>query len=789
MRHPSSLFLVIPLALTIGATAQDRKVPTTLPYVDLDNKPCEPAAPVTATSPKVDTPSDMRGITQRQEPLKGTERVTLPNGTMFRAGLPRDQVLFDDVGPIWAEGGNYKASFSASGFTFVPYFGAEAPENYPLTITLESAQFGAAVTPLAVRSPRRQGNTVTIDRGAVVERYDLTVDDVEQKFVIASPFAGDLALTLRVQTDLAAGRDAAGLRFGNTLGHVGYTNAELVDALGRRLPMQTDLVNGKIRLRAPAAMIAGAAFPVTVDPVIVNFAATSNTTHVLTNVDLAYSGACRQYLVVWTRIFSATDTDLHAVSIDRTGTVVPGSSSLIDNSGDRWDDGRVAKCSGSFLAVASRQPQAGGTRAIWGRVRGICSPYTMGAQFQISSTETGDKVRPDVGGEFSAAQRFCVVWQRNFTAADHDIHYRMVTAQGAVSGAVGFIDNSGTNDDYRPRIAKSNGGEPTPLQVWPIVWQRQIGGTQHDIYGARVLYNGTLATPPFAIDNAAGDDDTEPTVSSFTGTGRAFLVAYTTNSPGNLDIYLRAYQDGATPTVIGSAYLAALENLGAAARTRDQFQAQTDSDDCRFAVSYLERYSVTDRDAYVTTLHLTPNLVAVDPRVTLTFSSLDTHSASLVANRSGGLRGPTYGTAFDQNSASGPVTSSIDGAIYDGVTAGGGFATRATACGGFRLSFPNGDIPAPGNTISFDLHGALGPSIFSVGAPAPALSLCAPAPCALGTTPTVILGGPTWNLYIPCRADLVGATLAVQGVALASPGGCSGFGQIVTSDTVDMTIR
>ncbi len=728
----------------------------------------------------------------QHEPPKGLDTLALPNGNRFEAGLPPGRVVFDDASsPIWAEGGNYKASFAASGFTFVPYFGADAPQNYPLEISLEHAQLGTTLAPLSVASPRRQGNTVTIDRGALLERYDLTSAHVEQKFVLAMPFAGDLTLTLRVQTPLTAEREAAGLRFGNALGHVGYTSAVLVDALGRQSPMQTEYADGHITLRAPAAVIAGAVFPLTVDPIVSTFAAMTSTAHVLTESDLAFSPVSNQYFVIWTRVFSATDTDLHGVSVDLNGVVVAGSSSIIDNSLDRWDDGRVASCGANFLVVASRRAQAGGTRAIWGRTRGVGSPYTIGTAFQISDDETGDKVSPDVGGEFDGPLYFCVVWQRNVSSADHDINYRMVSLSGNTVGPVREITLGTADDDDRPRIAKTSSrypGVPFSTQHWHVVWQRDIGNTQHDIYGARIQKLGRLEGR-FAIDTTI-NDDTQPTVSTMTDDSRYFLVAYTTNRPGNLDIYLRAYFDQVVPFVVSEGFLAATENLTPTLRARDQFQPQVDSDGCRFAVSYLERFSATDRDAYVTTLHLTPVLAAVDARVTVTTSTFDTQAVSLVANRSVAGGRSDYGIVWDHNTTTATVNSSINGARYRGVTPGGGLATRTTSCGGLAISFAAGSqIPAPGQTIQFSLSGAPGPTIFIVGVPMPPLQLCAPASCALGATLTVMLPGPSLPLLIPCASNLVGATLAVQGAALASPGGCVALGQVVTSNTVDVTIR
>ena len=778
------------LSLALTVHAQDvHKVAAPLPPVDLDLKVWTPAAAAPTTTPKTEnrtaTPPHQPGAA----PVKSAAEVVLPGGKSFAPRMPTDHAVFGGDGQpeIQVLGSTYKASVTDTQFTYVPYLGADAPQNYPLRLSLDTVQLGATTQPLARATLRREGARVTIHRGAVEERYDVGLDRVEQKFVVTTPFTGDLTITVRVDTELQASRDGAGLRFGNVLGSVGYTNAVLVDATGRRFAMRTELNAGSLALRAAATTIASATFPITVDPVLTTYAAATSTAFVLSNPDISYSQQSQQYLVVWTRTFSASDTDLHAVAVDTAGNVVAGSFTLLDNTSNRWDTGRVAVCGSNFLAVASRLPQGGGQREIWGVTRDVSSP-TLGAQFQIS-TGAGDKVAPDVGGEFDGPTNFCVVWQRNFSATDHDIHYRMVTAGGALNGASNIVDNSGA-DDFEPSIAKCDGRLPSPQQVWPIAWQRLVGG-QHDIWGARMSWNGIVVTPSFAIDSSATDNDVQPCVTSPTDEmagARFWMVTYTTNSTGDFDVYLRVYRDGTTPVLDSARFLATLENLSAALRTRNQSRAQADSDGCRFAISYVEEYTSTDHDVYLTTLHLAPSPAVIESRVALTASTLDSLFGCIVAARSGGGSSIDYGTAWDSNSASGPVNSSISGALYSGATAGGGFNTRATACGGVSLSFANGSqIPAPGRTIQFDVSGG-GPSLIVVGTPS-SIPLCAPAPCTLGATLMVVIPGPTLTLSIPCQANLVGATIAVQGAAVGVVGGCNAFGQLGTSNTVDVTVR
>jgi hypothetical protein len=785
------------LALVLSPRTQEpaprAKVAPPLPYVDLDDKAAFPAAPAATTTPKVNGSAESPPRPTSALPSDTSAPVSLPGGGSFAPSLPQDRVVFggDAAREIYAAGRSYKAIITREQFSYVPYFGAQAPQNYPLALSLTSVQMGTVRAPLARATLRQNGNTVRVGRGALEERYEFGPDRVEQKFVVDAPFAGDLVITLRADTELQGERDDRGLRFANTLGSVGYTEAVLIDAVGNRLPMRTRLQEGAIKLHADAATVARAAFPITVDPVLTTWTAGTNTTEYYLTPDIAYSHQTRQYLVVWTRVYSATDTDLWAVALTDGGQVVANSFTTLDGSFARWDEGRVAVCGNNYLAVASRVPSGGGQREIWGITRSVFTTAT-GPQFQISAL-TGDKFSPDVGGEFDDPRNFCVVWRRDYSATDHDIHYRLVDANGALNGAVRTIDNTAAGDDYRPSIACSTGRGPSRRQVWPVTWHRLVGG-QSDIYGARVSWNGTLETPTFAIDAAPADDDYQACPSSITDDiagNRYWLVAYTTLATGENDIYVRLFLDGPTPVGVALGYLADLEQLTQFARLHPQVRPQVDTDGSRFAIAYRDEVSATDRNAYVSTLliNASSGLSVIDRRVTLTTATADTTWVSLVATRSGGGDTVAYGAAWDLNNVSAPVNGRIEGAIYHGATPGGGFLVRSTRCGGLSITTANGSpVPAPGRTIRFDVSGGAGPSFVTLGRPV-STPACPPLSCTLGTTLDVMIPGARLDLLIPYLPQLVGATVAVQGAAVFTTGGCPNLAQLVTSDTIDVTIR
>ncbi len=214
-------------------------------------QPADPVKGAHDTSPL--TPAELSS-------MRGTRAMhaRLP-GVTGAPQLPR-QVLFDNPGDgrLWAAGPSYKASFGADGFVYVPFFGSQAPQDYPVRFELAAVRVGATELPLADAEPVRDGMRVTFDRGAVHERYDLGVEGVEQMFVIDSERAGAVDVVLKVTSELREDAMRAGIQFSNDLGHVGYGEASVVRG-ERKIAVATNWENGTIhihgRSRAKRTMV------------------------------------------------------------------------------------------------------------------------------------------------------------------------------------------------------------------------------------------------------------------------------------------------------------------------------------------------------------------------------------------------------------------------------------------------------------------------------------------------------------------------------------------------------
>ena len=469
------------------------------------------------------------------------------------------------------------------------------------------------------------------------------------------------------------------MRFTNALGAVHYSRAVVADAEGNRTPVATSFANNSIEIRVPAAFLATATFPVTIDPVTTTFGVSTLATDDDTQPDIAYEATSDVYQVCWERAFSSVDHDVYSQLQNASGITIPGSTVTIDFTSDYWARPRTASnaVAAQFLVAAEVGAPGGGTRIIKGRTRDACST-TTGSQFQISDPViTSDQFDVDVGGDPTLAPPtyYCVTWERIFSSTDHDIFARLVLSNSTLLGtSTIFVDNTSGTLDEHPAVSKSDGSAPFTTQEWSIVWQRQFSPTDHDIRGAQIHWDGTITNASFSID-FSGSDDTLPTVSSevdgASGT-RNYLAAWQRQFSPDKDIEGAALNGAA---LLGEADISVLEG---AFSSQDQILPSADSDGSGFAVAYSELYqtSTTDYDVYIAALSVSGGIISlVEGHQNLAFTSNPEVQAQVTSRHSGGGEASCYSAVWDENNAG---QGDVLGGIYG--TPGSGPASITSYC-------------------------------------------------------------------------------------------------------------
>ncbi|HLU38471.1 MAG TPA: hypothetical protein VK081_03745, partial [Planctomycetota bacterium] len=344
-------FAAVPL-LGVGLAAQG-KLPRPLPH-EVDVKTPRLPDPHKGMGEVVAFTGDPPAAPERRSDIDGPLADQL---AAQQPAAPFATVVWSTAsdGRTWASGATYKASFGTDGFTYVPFFGADAPRNYPVRFVLRRVEVGGRdlafdAGPVA---PERTGDRVVFRRGPVQEVYDAGPRGVEQSFVVDGALPGDVVVEIDVEGDLVEDESLPGIQFGNALGRVEYGDAFVVDG-GRKLPIHSTYAAGSIRLHVPASQRTAAA--VVIDPVISTGYAATFPTHDFHNPDVAYDATTQTYLVVWQRNYSAEDIDVFCEVRAADGSFVSGTFGVIDNSSEHWSAPRVANLNAydRFLVVAER---------------------------------------------------------------------------------------------------------------------------------------------------------------------------------------------------------------------------------------------------------------------------------------------------------------------------------------------------------------------------------------------------------------------------------------------------
>ena len=728
--------------------------------------------------------------------LPAAARTAMP--PLAQAGMQQPQhVLFDrpsgERGELWALGSNWKASFDGRGTTFVPFFGADAPHNFPLRIELASASVGADALALVEGQPQVEGGVVRTARGALTETIATALQSIEQTFVFQSlPNRGALALDITLQGEFTAVPIADGVEFRSSHGSVRYTKAVAFDAAGASLPLTIEWDGDSAHLTVPADFVASATLPLVIDPIVANTALTSVYSGAQRYPDVATLQNPDRSLVVWQQQFSANDWDCFAAVMGSNLSVI-SSPITLDFTGFNWQFPKAASnaIANNFLVVA--QIDAGGTSAPWIGGRTVGATGVTGAVLDIERDGVvglpGYNYTPDIGGDtYSSGSLYCVVWAHTSAPANNrDIHFKMVDPSGfLISNAPTPLTNS-AEDESAPSIAKDN-----RTSLWPVVFQKNypFPPFDQDIWSATIGYGGSIAVAPFLVSTAVQDEIRPCVTSSATpaGSNPMHLIVWEQVSTSvNTDIRCAAFETGGpSPTIPLGFWNLSQTEAGGVFASRNQIFPKADSDGVRFVVGHSE-YTGTDYDTFVSTIAYLPatNTIRFDEtRVPLgSTAGIDDYWTPVCSYFSGGnLPSPLYVTAGANIS-----TNTIPAWEYGGHQAGPLFyAYPFFACGVTPPTITPGGNPAIGSTVSFSVGATFGGTLFGTQGNQPLQQLLG-CNCSLGVDLNgLIVAGNPLVFAIPPAPMLVGTIWSVQGFGVS---GSNCLGLFDLTDTIDFFIR
>jgi len=778
-------FLSLPLVLGSSLLAQQGpKIPRAI-----DDSPIVKHGPAAAPvlPPQPESAVGLAATETAPEAPWQHDRSAAPAGVPFE--LPG--VLYDApvAGEIWALAAQWKAGFTQDGVQFVPFFGSDAPRNYPADFRVVGAQVGEVPIDTAGRGVARDGDCVSIARVGLVEQYQVMPAGIEQQFVFeALPARGSLRLQLQVGGGYQVVADGAGWRFVGERGSFGYGAALAIDAQGRSVAMTTRYDAGLLQLEVPADFVQRAQLPLLIDPLIGNVVtlASSSLRHATT--DLAYDDSLGRHVACYERVFSQTDSDVIAVRMnnDMIPQVAPFS---IDITVASWRACRIANLNAydKFLIVAESKLSTSAIVGIAGRIY-HAGTGTLGAQFDIERGSRSCR-KPDVGGDpnLVTPTYWAVVFEREWSASDRDIMMRQVTEAGTLRGNAMTAINSSIDNHVAPAISRSNGDGTASQQAWMVVYRNEYLNSQARLEAKTITWDGQLSDNMVLTGWWQHNPRMALAISSPTSmsVGRRWMIVdgRLDGSSQNMMLYGMVVDQTGNPYTMRAVLTDALS---------DRSEPVVETDGSRFVLGYALKFvSSSNPDAYARTYDIVLNTqLGMRQLVMSGVDYLGTSGQGQIGislcSRYSGAGSPhaaQYALAWNEFGANG---DRMVGHRFLGIADTGGLSYRATGCnfGGIMVTSST-NFGALGSQNTAVIQAPVGLSGWVIGLPVSQPIPGCPA-CVQGSSAFVTVLGPQAQMAIPHDAGYLGLTLSMQAFSFG-PGSC--LGALAFSDTADITIR
>jgi hypothetical protein len=705
-------------------------------------------------------------------------------------GLGRGQtkVCFDDRaadGALWAAGTAWKAGFDAKGATVVPFFGSEAPQNYPLRLELDRATVGGEPLVLTANRPTHSDAQVRTDRGSLVEVFDTKLETLEQSFVFDRlPNRGEVAVEVEIATELVASAIPGGLRFANERGHVDYTKAVAVDANGMQLELPIEWTGTAARMVIPSSFVQQAALPLVLDPVLNYWFLVGGAPQQNRESDVAsFQDLGGRTLMVWKRTWSAADNDCWGVLFD--GNLGLVQTDFVIDLTILQDWRKIAVASNhdarNFLVVS--EIREGSVHWIGG-----CTISAIAAVSPVITIERagvggslGNHYHPDVGGDpfvgspaGSGPSFYCVVFQK-INGTSEDIYMRLVRPDASLAGIATQLSNL-SETESRPAISKSCGAY---AERWLVTWQRTWPTPPFDqeVWGRFVDWNGAPFLSAFGIAETFAEETAPSPGAAIEVDGvRLWPVAYElASAPGQpRDIVLRILNADGT--------FRAQTTVNNSAATVDDREPSCDTDYQRLVVGFTSQSPAGNPQATAALLAFLggpSSTFRVDDYTALTGLPTETNTqVNVCADFGGGyVSTQRYFISYSQEN-----TNTFNLINYGGWVNGSFFTTFPSQCGTLSIT-PSGS-PVLNSSVTMTAgNGAA--SLIALGFPDSVSLLPLGCNCVLGLNSAVLFNNPlVWN--VPNNVAFVGIQLSAQGITVLG-NQCLGF--LDLSDTIDFIIR
>lgn len=437
-----------------------------------------------------------RSTTARRFAKDGQISAPVPTGAPFMIAPLRHEVV-QDGDRISYKGVSYALVAAADGVVAEAAFQLPGQKASSIKLHLDSIAVGIQTIAQGTDAKAERGEgprSLVYHRGTVDETYVLGPQGFEQSFVIRELPAGGGTICVRqtVSTNLkppSEGTVSSRLAFTRENQEVfEVSHAAVVDARGRKLPLELAFAEGQITMTVPASWVAEATLPIVVDPII---------------------GSPIQ-------VSQPNFGGLSAVAFNP------------DAGANEW------------MVVWERQPAAGGDVDLLAR-RINSQGQVIGAQIDLAVATGQNHISPAISYAPAPVSKYLVVWQEYTSGGSGFVgttRGRLLNADGSLGGPIFTVDSR--SPAYAPAIA-FDGTQWfvafNDLTTAPAPGGGLIAGR---ILGRFVATNGTPgnAADPSPVIDSSFNVDVAFTSGSYAicwgrGTGPADAVARTMDTGGN----------------------------------------------------------------------------------------------------------------------------------------------------------------------------------------------------------------------------------------------------------------
>lgn len=671
----------------------------------------------------------------------------------------------DAAGVLWARGDSYKIGFDGGVAHFYPRF-RKADRHWPLSLRLVEVRAGQQALALQAAPPVAASATqVEWSHGPCTEAWELRDDGAEQTFVLpVRPGQGDLHFAIDVQTELdLVAANADGLQWACP-GHGGVTCTEAIvrDAAGRSLPLAFDWHGGAMHLVVASDWLDGAAWPIVVDPFVRSVVIDSSTEQ-LENPRLAVDPRRGEWLVVCLDSFNLADRDVRVLRFDRDGTLLERTfaetgatdvTQIAVANHEVLDQFLIAWVEAAPAAVKRRSRTAGTVNygAVLNQpVAAIATPQRVA----VGGGSSGNAFLVAMGGRATGSGLSTVA-----------IDASVVDAAGAVRGTGTLFFGAASLGD----IAISPLGGPDGR--WGVAHEtadiaRGLGTLTFLTVEDQTLGSAVVASAPIVL---RANSSTLGSISATT-TGAAFVVGWQDGVPSHVQA---AWIDAVAPgffVLRGTIDLTEAERGGSTTVSVDGPVVVGDGN--RLAMCYREGTAV--RASNFRLQQASQLLATVDENqrsFAIGVPNLGRLAFAMVP--AGHLDTSRCFAAWELQPVAGQ--RNLNGTIYEARTSGAMFSTLTTGCGTTGTT----PIVAVG-TASLGGHFEIrltpaGLPLLIAGLPlaTPSAACGAGNTCRQGVQSPALatLVGSSMAVAVPAAANLLGVTLAFQGVDVGPTDGC-----------------